>query len=73
MLACAAKLSNLLGGWCVSSTQYASVVSASTSPLYLICRCLDVRSSSGGRGKDCTFMGVFVDIFANFVKVVRAW
>lgn len=47
-------MNDVLGGWCVSSTQKASVVSAISWPCHLIWMCRLVRSTRGGRGKDCT-------------------
>ena len=43
----------------VSKTQYASLVSAISSPSHLICRCLVVCSKRGGRGKLRGFSGGF--------------
>ena len=44
-----------LGGCVVSKTQYPSLVSAITGPsAHLTRRCREVRSSRGGRGKECT-------------------
>lgn len=48
-----------LGGWVVSSTQYASLVSAIKTPFHRICRCRAVLSRSGGRGKFRGFKGAF--------------
>jgi len=46
---------NLLGGCVVSNTQYASLVSATTTSFHLMSKCLLIRSHSGGLGKLCTF------------------
>lgn len=46
---------NLLGGCVVSNTQYASLVSATTTSFHLMSKCLSVRSHDGGLGKLCTF------------------
>lgn len=43
-----------LGACVVSSTQYASWVSAIRCPSHLICRCRGVVSRRGGRGKEWT-------------------
>lgn len=44
----------LLGACVVSSTQYASRVSAIRCPSHLICKCRGVFSRRGGRGKEWT-------------------
>lgn len=59
----------ILGGCVVSSTQYASLVSATTSSPHFTTRCLSVRSHNGGLGNLCTFSLAFgfvdVDIDAS--------
>ena len=54
---------DILGGCVVSNTQYASLVSATTTSFHLISRCLSVLSQSGGLGKLCTF-SFFLELVA---------
>lgn len=50
---------DVLGAWVVSRTQYASLVSATTTSFHLITRCLSVRSHRGGLGNLWTFSLAF--------------